>query len=82
MHGRVFSPIPARKGTLHFNEDLLIIEQKYLDAEKQRFHPLITDLMRTTQPVVRYELNDIITAKKSCPCGSKWLAIEQIEGQV
>lgn len=76
-----FLAYTCQKGTLHFNEDFLNIEQKFLDEEKLRFHPVITDLLRTTQPVIRYELYDIITAKKSCPCGSKWLAIEQIEGR-
>ena len=51
-------------GTLHFNDDFLIIEKKYIDGDKKRFHPIITDLMRTTQPVIRYELNDIIHEKK------------------
>ena len=37
--------------------------------------------MRTTQPVVRYELNDIIHEKENCPCGSQSIAIEQIEGR-
>ena len=68
-------------GTLHFNEDFLIIEKKYIDTDRKRFHPVITDLMRTTQPVVRYELNDIIHEKKDCPCGSKSIGIEQIEGR-
>ncbi|MGL6267953.1 MAG: hypothetical protein ACRC2O_08500, partial [Chitinophagaceae bacterium] len=76
-----FLAFSCKEGNLHFNEDLLIIEKKYLDAEKLRFHPIITDLMRTTQPVLRYELDDIITEKKSCPCGSKWLIIDQIEGR-
>lgn len=69
-------------GVLHFNEDFLHIERKYLDPEQRRFHPVITDLMRTSQPVIRYELNDIIHVKtEPCPCGSSWLAIEQIEGR-
>jgi len=71
----------CKNGTLHFNEDFLIIEKKYIDRESKRFHPIITDLLRTTQPVVRYELNDIITEKTNCPCGSKMMAIEQIEGR-
>ena len=69
------------EGTLHFNEDFLIIEKKYIDEEKNRFHPIITDLLRKSQPVVRYELNDIITEKKNCKCGSPFLAIERIEGR-
>lgn len=68
-------------GTLHFNEDFLIIEKKYIDTNRKRFHPVITDLLRTTQPVVRYELNDIIHEKKDCICGSSATGIEQIEGR-
>jgi phenylacetate-coenzyme A ligase PaaK-like adenylate-forming protein len=37
--------------------------------------------MRSTQPVLRYELNDIIHELKNCPCGSKTTAIAQIEGR-
>ena len=69
------------EGVLHFNEDFLIIEKKYIDEERTRFHPIITDLLRKCQPVVRYELNDIITEKKNCKCGSNFLAIESIEGR-
>lgn len=68
-------------GYLHFNEDFLIIEKNYVDDDKTRFHPIITDLSRRSQPVIRYELNDIITEKKDCRCGSKMMAIEQIEGR-
>ena len=71
----------CEQGTLHFNEDFLIIEKKYIDSNKKRFHPIITDLMRSTQPVVRYELNDIIHEKKNCLCGSKAIGIQQIEGR-
>jgi putative adenylate-forming enzyme len=69
------------EGTLHFHEDFFIIEKKYIDEGKTRFHPIITDLERKTQPVIRYELNDIIHEKKNCACGSDWLAIEAIEGR-
>jgi len=69
------------EGNLHFNEDFLIIEKNYLDDSKERFHPVITDLLRESQPVVRYELNDIIIEKTNCSCGQKTLAIKQIEGR-
>lgn len=68
-------------GTLHFHEDFFIIEKKYIDEERDRFHPIITDLERSSQPVIRYELNDIIIEKESCPCGNDWIAIEAIEGR-
>jgi putative adenylate-forming enzyme len=71
----------CENGTLHFNEDFLIIEKKYIDQEQSRFHPIITDLRRRSQPIIRYELNDIIQEKTNCSCGSKFLAIEAIEGR-
>jgi len=71
----------CKNGTLHFNEDFLMIEKRYLDEEKRRFQPIITDLSRKTQLVIRYELNDIIRTKESCSCGNSWLAIEAIEGR-
>ncbi len=73
--------VSCRFGTLHFNEDFLEIEKKYIDNYHKRFHPVITDLLRVSQPIIRYELNDIILEKNSCLCGSKNLAIEMIEGR-
>ena len=69
------------EGSLHFNEDFLIIEKNYIDKERKRFHPIITDLLRKTQPVIRYELNDIITEKKHCKCNNPHMAILNIEGR-
>lgn len=73
--------VSCRFGTLHFNEDFIKIEKKYIDTDHKRFHPVITDLLRISQPIIRYELNDIIHEKNSCPCGSKNIAIEMIEGR-
>ncbi|MDN4494850.1 F390 synthetase-related protein [Ureibacillus aquaedulcis] len=70
-------------GTIHLNEDIVYIEKEFLDAEKTKFYPIITDYKRRTQPIIRYRLNDILTLKsKPCPCGSPMLAIEQIEGRM
>ncbi len=69
-------------GTLHLNEDIVAIQKKYLDHEKIKFSPIITDFSRKTQPIIRYELNDILTEKKApCPCESPFTAIEKIEGR-
>ena len=44
--------------------------------------PIITDFNRTSQPIIRYRLDDILTEQKTpCPCGSKLTAIAQIEGR-
>ena len=71
----------CKKGKLHFNEDWLRIEKKYLDKEQTRFHPVITDFRRISQPVIRYELNDIIHEGTPCSCGLKSTVIDRIEGR-
>lgn len=72
----------CKQGTLHLNEDIVYIEKQYLDDENRRFSPIITDFRRTTQPIIRYYLNDILTIKESgCSCGSVMTPIEQIEGR-
>lgn len=68
-------------GTLHFHEDYLVIDRKYIDEEQKRFHPVITDLIRDTQPIINYELDDVIIEKVNCPCGNASMAIDQIEGR-
>ena len=71
----------CEEGVLHFNEDFLIIEKQYIDDQKKRFYPIITDLKRTTQPVIRYKLDDIILEKSDCNSKFSATAIEMIEGR-
>ncbi|GAB6556184.1 hypothetical protein bcgnr5378_28550 [Bacillus cereus] len=72
----------CKHGTLHLNEDLVVIEKEFLDDEKRKFSPIITDFSRYAQPIIRYRLNDVLTLKeKPCPCGSVFTAVEQIEGR-
>ena len=77
-----FLAVSCQYGTLHFNEDVVKIERQYLDAEKKRYHPIVTDFNRVGQPIIRYLLNDIVIDKKeTCPCGSVFQAIDHIEGR-
>lgn len=77
-----FLGVTCRYGTLHFNEDLVVIQKDYLDNDGKHFSPIVTDFSRTSQPIIRYRLDDIITEKAGgCPCGSPFMAIEQIEGR-
>jgi putative adenylate-forming enzyme len=77
-----FLAATCRLGTLHLNEDILVIEKEYIDSQAGKFIPIITDFRRYTQPIIRYRLNDILTERKSsCPCGSIFTAIEGIEGR-
>jgi len=77
-------------GTLHINEHIIRIEKEYLDEENGVFVPIITDFTRTSQPIIRYRLNDILVERKhptnrtksyECPCGSVFTALERIDGR-
>lgn len=68
-------------GTLHINEDIVCVQKEYIDPNSKRFIPVITDFTRTTQPIIRYRLNDILVEKNDCPCGSPFMAIASIEGR-
>ncbi len=77
-----FLAVTCSYGTLHLNEDLVVIQKDVLDPALRKFAPIVTDFSRFTQPIIRYRLDDILTEKKDpCPCGSVYLAIEQIEGR-
>jgi len=70
----------CERGVLHLNENIAIIEREYID--ERRFVPIITDLERRAQPIVRYRLNDILVDRgEPCPCGSALAALERIEGR-
>jgi putative adenylate-forming enzyme len=77
-----FLGLTCAEGTLHLNEDVVAIEPEWIDEAAGKFHPIITDFRRWTQPIVRYRLNDILTVRRApCPCGSPMLALESIEGR-
>jgi len=75
-----FLAYTCKVGTLHLNEDFIHFEKHYVD--KKRFNPIVTDLLRGTQPVIRYLLNDILIEGDKCSCGSSMMTIESIEGRM
>ena len=69
-------------GTLHLNEEIMVIQKEWIDDEQTMFHPIISDFKRTTQPMVRYRQNDILVVKSDpCPCGDARQAISEIIGR-
>jgi putative adenylate-forming enzyme len=70
----------CRHGTLHLNEDLMVIEREPVPGGGGRFVPIVTDLYRNTQPVVRYRLDDLLR-ETSCSCGSPLLPV-RVEGRL
>ncbi len=70
----------CRDGFLHINEDLIYLELEKYDDKVSRV--IITDLYRTTQPILRYELNDILEIDdERCICGSVFRRIRRIHGR-
>lgn len=82
--GQVASACPH--GTLHINEDLVLAE--LLDAQGRPVNEpgipgqlIITNLVNTVQPLIRYRMNDWLVLKERCPCGSHFRAIDHVIGR-
>jgi putative adenylate-forming enzyme len=74
--------VSCSHNSLHLQEDIVAVQLEPVSNSESRFTPIITDLWRRTQPIIRYRLNDILTLEnKACTCGSSWLVIQQIEGR-
>lgn len=77
-----FIGIACPHGTIHLNEDDMLIEREAVPGHPDRFVPVITDLRRRSQAMIRYRLNDILVpSPQRCACGSPLQAIERIEGR-
>jgi putative adenylate-forming enzyme len=78
-----FLGITCQHGTLHLNEDLIIFERVWVDRAKRYFVPRVTDLFRSTQPIVRYRLDDVLVEREQpCPCGSVLVGLSRILGRM
>lgn len=72
----------CRHGTLHLNEDSLHVEMEPVPGVAA-FRPVVTDLRRRSQPVVRVRLDDLIEPLPGrCPCGFAGRAIRPVAGRV
>lgn len=70
------------QGRLHLQEDIVAVQWgEYLPHSAQKT-PILTDLWRQSQPMIRYALNDLLVLdSRACPCGSSWRVLERIEGR-
>lgn len=69
-------------GTLHLCEDTVLFDREYVSGETRRFVPIVTDLYRTTQPIIRYRLDDVLVEREvPCLCGSVMVGLERVEGR-
>lgn len=83
-----YSAVECNRHTgLHLFEDQVLIE-----AVDDDYRPvpdgepgnrlLITNLFNRTQPLIRYELNDLVTISPDpCPCGRPFRLLKSIEGR-
>lgn len=71
------------KGSLHMQEDLVAVQFEAIPGSNgERVMPIITDLWRQTQPIIRYQLNDILELERTpCACGSTFQVIRSIDGR-
>jgi phenylacetate-CoA ligase len=78
--------VSCAHGSLHIQEDLVAIQCEPFGAQDAegpvRVTPIVTDLWRRTQPIIRYRLNDVLQLGAApCPCGSCFRTIARIEGR-
>src|SRR5262249_13041939 len=67
---------------LHFNEDFVAVQLSDTTGPEPSRRMVVTDLYRTTQPIIRYELNDLIELDpEPCPCGSAFRVVRRIHGR-
>ena len=82
-----FYALTCKHGNLHINEDMTLMELFDKDGNPAKdgepcFKLVVTDLHKKAQPIIRYEIDDIITiSKEKCRCGSNFRIIENIQGR-
>jgi putative adenylate-forming enzyme len=77
-----FLGVACEHGHIHLNEDDMLFEEEPVKDHPGHFTPIITDLRRRTQAMIRYRLNDILVKHaEPCSCGSPLQALERVEGR-
>lgn len=73
--------VACRQGTLHLAEDVVRFEWEQVPGG-QLVVPIITDLVRRVQPMIRYRMNDLLElSDQPCPCGSALQAVKRVHGR-
>lgn len=77
----------CRCGNLHINEDLVFVEL-YDENDDPVVTPgvvarrmILTNLVNRAQPLIRYEMNDVIVLGEKCLCGSSFRVISRVIGR-
>jgi phenylacetate-CoA ligase len=91
LYGATEAPVlaaqcPAHTG-LHLFEDLAIVEvvdehDQPVPAGRRGHRVLLTNLVNRTQPLIRYQLSDLVTlAAEPCPCGRPFRLLRAVDGR-
>jgi phenylacetate-CoA ligase len=75
--------VSCARGSLHLQEDIVAVQCVPLDErDPTRVTPIVTDLWRRAQPIIRYRLNDVLRIDpQPCACSSAFRVIQAIEGR-
>jgi putative adenylate-forming enzyme len=74
--------VVCRHGTLHLAEDVMRFEWERVPASSL-VAPIVTDLLRRAQPMIRYRMNDLLELSDSaCPCGLAFRAVARVHGRM
>ena len=77
----------CKAGHLHINEDLVFVElydennQLITEPNVVGHKMILTNLVNDAQPLIRYEMNDMIVLDEPCSCGSHFRRIKRIIGR-
>ncbi|HEX8126002.1 MAG TPA: F390 synthetase-related protein [Allosphingosinicella sp.] len=74
--------VACRWGTLHLAEDVVRFEWEKVPGSNLLV-PMVTDMVRRVQPMIRYRMNDLLELSESrCRCGSPFQAVARIHGRM
>lgn len=71
--------LPCPHGQLHLNEAHVHFDFEAVGGGYLR--PVLTDLRRTTGPMVRHRLDDLLLLAGSCPCGLASRRVRRVAGR-
>jgi putative adenylate-forming enzyme len=73
--------VSCQHGMLHLAEDVVRFEWECV-PNSHLVVPIVTDLVRHLQPMIRYRMNDLLElSNHPCPCGSPFQAVARIHGR-
>ena len=74
--------VACRHGALHLAEDVMRFEWERVPGSTL-VAPIVTDLLRRAQPMIRYRMNDLLElSERTCPCGLAFQAVARVHGRM